>query len=54
MFVGGPREDSCEEEDSPASSYCWCNHTMTEIGRDDRLVGLSSCSNPVRSCYQLD
>ncbi len=54
MFVTGQRvEASGEENESPASAYCWCNHTMTEIGEDYRLVGLPECSDPKRRCYQL-
>ena len=41
-----------KEAKSSAAAYCWCNHTMTEIGADDRLVNLPACSNPLRVCYR--
>lgn len=51
MCVSGARSIE-EEEESGAAAYCWCNHTMTEIGEDDRLVNLPACSNPDRACYR--
>lgn len=36
-----------EEQGSP---HCWCVRTMTEVGPDDRQVGLEMC-NPHRRCF---
>jgi len=51
MFVGSKHANDTEEEESPVAAFCWCNFTMTEIGKDGCLVGLSACSQPERSCY---
>ncbi len=52
MCVSGRMETDEENEESGAAAYCWCNHTMTEIGEDDHLVNAAACSNPARACYQ--
>lgn len=52
MCVSGLRPQDDEDEESGAAIYCWCNHTMTEIGEDDRLVNAKACSDPARRCYQ--
>ncbi len=31
-------------------SHCWCNLTMTEVGRDDRPVTLRTCQIG-RACF---
>ena len=51
MCVSGMRAEA-EDEESGAAGYCWCNHTMREIGDDDRLVSSQACSNPERSCFE--
>lgn len=38
-------------QDMGASSHCWCNRTMMEIGADDGLVSLRKCADVQRSCY---
>ncbi len=30
---------------------CWCNQTLTEVGRDDRPVGMQLC-NRSRPCFE--
>jgi hypothetical protein len=37
------RKDICQ---------CWCNQTMTEVGRDDRHVTRAHCTDPDRPCYR--
>jgi hypothetical protein len=51
MCVSGMRAEA-DDEESGAAGYCWCNHTMREIGDDDRLVSASACSNSERTCYE--
>ena len=51
MCVSGMRAEG-DDEESGAAGYCWCNHTMREIGEDDRLVSATDCANPERSCYE--
>jgi hypothetical protein len=31
--------------------HCWCNRTMSEVGPDDRQVGVPVC-NRARSCFE--
>lgn len=52
MCVSGRMDDGEDLEESGAAGYCWCNHTMTEIGEDDRLVNAAACSDPARACYR--
>jgi hypothetical protein len=37
--------------DSGREPHCWCNRTMTEVGRDDRPVTLHRCV-PGRICFE--
>jgi hypothetical protein len=53
MFVSAERVEGTDDEESAAAAYCWCNRTMTEIGQDDRLVGLRACSDPERRCHKV-
>ncbi len=41
------------EEDPHEVVQCWCNKTMTELGRDDRHVSYEDCSDEKRSCFRL-
>jgi hypothetical protein len=52
MCVSGVRVKTDDAQESAAASYCWCNHTMSEIGEDDHLVGSRECSDPRRTCYE--
>ncbi|HET7626076.1 MAG TPA: hypothetical protein VFM25_12505, partial [Verrucomicrobiae bacterium] len=31
--------------------HCWCNRTLSEVGADDKQVGLQIC-NPSRACFE--
>jgi hypothetical protein len=36
---------------APGEPHCWCNRTMTEVGRDDRPVAIGRCVSG-RSCFE--
>jgi hypothetical protein len=38
-------------EEPVFSGHCWCNRTLTEVGFDDKQVGIQIC-NPSRSCFE--
>jgi len=52
MFVPAQDGDEHSESERQGAGYCWCNHTMSQIGLDDSLVGYEECSNPERRCYE--
>ena len=39
-------------ETREAVCQCWCNQTMTGLGRDDRHVSQPACTDPQRPCYR--
>ena len=39
------------DDGAEPSSHCWCNRTLTEVGQDDKQVGIRLC-NPSRPCFE--
>jgi len=37
--------------ETPGEPHCWCNRTMTELGRDARPVALGRCIAG-RTCFE--
>lgn len=52
MFVPAQAGDEDRDAERQGAGYCWCNHSMCQIGQDDRLVGYAECSDPGRRCYE--
>jgi hypothetical protein len=54
MYVSVQEKSACAQGFDPnAFSHCWCNETLSEVGRDDRLVSFQRCCDPARACHQL-
>lgn len=51
MYIFDRMPDGDDEGDYEPSA-CWCLHTMTNYGPDDRFVELRECRDPARSCYE--
>lgn len=53
MYVPGQSADVRTRiaDGAPGEPHCWCNRTMTEVGRDDRPVALGRCIFG-RSCFE--
>jgi hypothetical protein len=54
MYIPAQAEEvfSASGEELAQIGPCWCNRTMSEVGPDDRSVGIPQCNNRDRSCFE--
>jgi len=53
MYVPEQKDQELPDTGKAAeySGHCWCNRTLTEVGPDDKRVGIPMCG-PARSCFE--
>jgi len=54
MYVPAQADEvfaAASRDDGDSCGHCWCNRTLTEVGSDDKLVGLQVCG-PTRVCFE--
>jgi hypothetical protein len=52
IYIPAESEDPFSETaEASIAPHCWCNLTMTEVGRDDRPVSAGTCV-PGRICHR--
>ena len=53
MFIPAQADEvfATDDEQLTHSGHCWCNRTLSEVGRDDKQVCVQLC-NPSRSCFE--
>ena len=51
MFISTANQTDPDPYPASRSHHCWCNCTLTEVGPDDRPVGLQVCT-PTRACFE--
>lgn len=53
MYIPALAQNAFEGQDQEPSHspHCWCTCTLTEVGPDDRPVGVQMCTGS-RSCFE--
>ena len=53
LFIPDLATDAfAQSGDFDVVSQCWCNHSMREVGLDERHVSFKACTRPERPCYE--
>lgn len=54
MFIPGQEglQAPAAGDNAHHSGHCWCNQTLSPVGRDGNLAGSVRCCDQQRRCYE--